>query len=122
MQTPELLSDPVFHDEDAARDYLARTRWPEYVVCPLCGSPEKISPLNGESMGKGWWYCGQCQDKFTVRGGTVMERSHIPLPTAPGYERGDDAPHSGGYRRPSKHPVHGRAHRLPPNRQALRPS
>src|SRR5438132_10244463 len=79
MQTPELLSDPVYHDEDAARDYLEASRWPEFVVCPLCGSPEKISPLDGESMGPGWWYCGSCKDKFTVRVGTVMERSHIPL-------------------------------------------
>ena len=51
MKTPELLSDPVYHDEDAARAYLERTRWPEYVTCPLCGSLEKISPLKGESMG-----------------------------------------------------------------------
>src|SRR5437588_1283576 len=79
MQTPELLSHPAYHDEDAARVYLEQTRWPEFVVCPLCGSPEKISRLEGESMGKGWWYCGQCQDKFTVRVGTVMERSHIAL-------------------------------------------
>ena len=79
MQTPELLSDPVFHDEDQAREYLERTRWPEYVTCPLCGSPDKISPVQGDSMGKGWWYCGSCQDKFTCRVGTVMERSHIPL-------------------------------------------
>src|SRR5579872_4174127 len=79
MQTPELLSDPVFHDEDKAREYLERTRWPEYVTCPLCGSVEKISQLQGDSMGPGWWYCGSCKDKFTVRVGTVMERSHIPL-------------------------------------------
>jgi transposase-like protein len=79
MQTPELLSDPVYHDEDAARAYLEGSRWPEFVVCPICGSPEKISRLDGDSMGPGWWYCGSCQDKFTVRVGTVMERSHIPL-------------------------------------------
>jgi len=67
MQTPELLSDPVYHDEDAARSYLERTRWPEYVHCPLCGSLEKISQLGGESMGPGWWFCGSCKEKFTVR-------------------------------------------------------
>jgi len=79
MQTPELLSDPVFHDENEARTYLERTRWPEYVTCPLCGSLEKISQLGGESMGPGWWFCGACKEKFTVRVGTVMERSHIAL-------------------------------------------
>ena len=35
MQTPELLSDPVYHDEDAARDYIEQVRWPDFVVC-LC--------------------------------------------------------------------------------------
>jgi hypothetical protein len=30
-------------------------------------------------MGEGWFYCKACQDKFTVRTGTVYERSHIPL-------------------------------------------
>src|SRR5437870_4231609 len=79
MQTPELLSDPVYHDEGAAREYLETARWSECVSCPLCGSVEKITKLAGESMGPGWWYCGSCQDKFTVRVGTVMERSHIPL-------------------------------------------
>lgn len=79
MRTPELLSDPVYHDEDAARAYLEATRWADHVTCPLCGGVDKISRLQGESMGAGWWYCGDCKDKFTVRVGTVMERSHIPL-------------------------------------------
>ncbi|MEJ0067773.1 MAG: hypothetical protein WDO24_02440 [Pseudomonadota bacterium] len=30
-------------------------------------------------MGPGWFYCGACKGKFTVRTGSVMERSHIPL-------------------------------------------
>ena len=47
MQTPERLSHPVYHDEDAARLYLEQNRWPEFVVCPLCGSPEKISRPSG---------------------------------------------------------------------------
>jgi transposase-like protein len=79
MQTPELLSDPVFHDENAAREYIELLRWPDFVVCPLCGSFDKINKLGGESMGPGWWYCGSCKDKFTVRVGSIFERSHIPL-------------------------------------------
>jgi hypothetical protein len=27
----------------------------------------------------GYWLCRDCRDKFTVRTGTVMERSHVPL-------------------------------------------
>jgi len=33
----------------------------------------------GKSMGPGWYWCSECREKFTVRVGTVLERSHIPL-------------------------------------------
>jgi transposase-like protein len=79
MQTPELLSDPAFHDEDAARAYLEGVRWPDGPFCPFCGSLETVKPLGGPSMGPGWYYCSACQDKFTVRVGSIFERSHIPL-------------------------------------------
>ncbi|MGH7048466.1 MAG: IS1595 family transposase [Stellaceae bacterium] len=79
MQTPELLSDPVYHDEDAARAYIEEVRWPDFVTCPLCGAFDKINKLGGESMGPAWWYCGSCRGKFTVRVGMIFERSHIPL-------------------------------------------
>jgi transposase-like protein len=74
-----LLTDPVFHDEEAARLYLQEARWPDGVYCPFCGTLDGIKPLGGNSMGPGWFYCETCQDKFTVRVGSVMERSHIPL-------------------------------------------
>ena len=79
MKTPELLSDPVFHDEDAARLYLQEVRWPDGVYCPFCGTLDGVKSLGGDSMGPGWFYCETCQDKFTVRVGSIMERSHIPL-------------------------------------------
>lgn len=79
MRTPELLSAPEYHDEDAARLYLQEVRWPDGVYCPFCGALDDIKPLGGESMGPGWFYCPACQDKFTVRVGSIFERSHIPL-------------------------------------------
>jgi transposase-like protein len=78
--TPINLSDPVYHDEDAARKHLEALRWPNGPVCPYCGCiTENVRPLNGKSMGPGWYYCGECEKKFTVRVGAVYERSHIPL-------------------------------------------
>jgi transposase-like protein len=79
MHTPEPLSDPAYHDEEAARAYIEGVRWPKFVFCPHCRGVDKINRLGGPSMGPGWWYCGSCQDKFTVRVGMVFERSHIPL-------------------------------------------
>jgi len=77
--TPVELSSPVYSNEEAARKHLEAIRWPDGVNCPHCGSTENARPLGGESMGAGWYYCEDCQDKFTVRTGTVYERSHVPL-------------------------------------------
>jgi transposase-like protein len=30
-------------------------------------------------MGPGWYHCSECREKFTVRVGTLYERSHIAL-------------------------------------------
>jgi len=72
------LSDAHFHDETAAREYLEAIRWPDGVICPLCGGTDRIKPY-GKSMGPGWYHCGDCRRQFTVRSGSVYERSHVPL-------------------------------------------
>jgi transposase-like protein len=78
--TPVEFSHPIYHDEDAARAHIEAVRWPDGPICPHCGViNEGIRPLLGESMGPGWYYCTSCKDKFTVRMGTVYERSHLPL-------------------------------------------
>ena len=79
--TPIELSSPCYTDENAARTHLEAIRWPSGKPdkCPLCGVLDESRPLKGKSMGPGWFYCEACQDKFTVRSGTVYERSHIPL-------------------------------------------
>ena len=74
------LTNPVFHDEEKARSFFENERWPHGVVCPFCNARDHVSRLNGKSMGVGYYYCNACdQKKFTVRTGSVMERSHIPL-------------------------------------------
>ncbi len=73
------LTNPAFTDEDKAREFLEASRWPDGPVCPLCGQLDTVAKLGGKSMGPGWYYCSDCQDKFTVRVGTLYERSHIPL-------------------------------------------
>jgi transposase-like protein len=73
------LTNPIFSDENAARAFLEGERWPNGPFCPHCGSTDKIAALNGKSMGPGWYYCGDCEDKFTIRVGSIFERSHVPL-------------------------------------------
>ena len=64
----------MFPDQESARVYLESLLWPEGPRCPVCGTGERITTRKG-----GFYRCNQCQEDFTVRTGTVMERSHIPL-------------------------------------------
>ena len=73
------ITAPIYTDEDKAREHLEAIRWPDGVTCPFCGSVDHVKPLGGKSMGLGWYHCGACRDKFTVRVGTVYERSKIAL-------------------------------------------
>ena len=75
------LSDPVFHNEDAARAHLEALRWPNGPVCPHCGNadPDAIRRLEGKSHRPGLFQCNACREHFTVTVKSVMERSHVPL-------------------------------------------
>jgi transposase-like protein len=73
------LSNPAFTDEETARKVIEASRWPNGVTCPHCGLPDRVKALGGKSMGAGWYHCAGCREKFTVRTGTLYERSHIPL-------------------------------------------
>ena len=74
------ISNPIFHDEDAAREYLEAQRWPDGPFCPFCGQVDTVKALPPKgSMGKGWYHCRECRKKFTVRVGTLYERSHVKL-------------------------------------------
>ena len=73
-----------YSTEDAARDYFEQLRWPEGPTCPHCGNcdQERVCKLTANTKKKiraGLYKCAECRDTFTVRVGTVMESSHIPL-------------------------------------------
>lgn len=73
------LSNHIFQDEAKAREYLESVRWPDGPVCAFCGQFDTVKPVGGKSMGPGWYHCKDCRRKFTVRVGTLYERSHVPL-------------------------------------------
>ena len=79
MSTPANLTHPAFTNEDKAREVIEASRWPNGPTCPWCNKTSTVKALGGHSMGPGWYRCSECDDKFTVRVGTVLERSHIPL-------------------------------------------
>jgi transposase-like protein len=73
------FSNPIFHDDNAAREYIESLRWANGRFCPKCGEIERTSPVSGEKHRPGLYVCLSCKATFTVTVGTVMERSHIPL-------------------------------------------
>jgi len=73
------LSDPIFHDEAAARAHLEAQRWPNGPVCPHCGVIGEATRLAGEKHRPGLLECRACRRQFSVTVGTVFERSHVPL-------------------------------------------
>jgi hypothetical protein len=91
------LLEPQFVDEDAAREYLEKLRWPDGTVCTGCGvigesyklrrsektKEEVIEMIRaGKRIRKtpqGVWKCRGCKKQFTVTVGTIVEDSHIPL-------------------------------------------
>ncbi|ODA66848.1 ISXO2-like transposase domain protein [Methyloligella halotolerans] len=76
-----VLSDPIFHNEDKAREHLEAIRWPEGPACPHCGNTDqdRIVKLKGKSHRPGLYQCNECRGHFSVTVGSVMERSKIPL-------------------------------------------
>ena len=75
------LTNPIFHDENKAREHLESIRWPNGPYCPHCGNadPNRVVKLAGTSHRPGLYLCHECREQFTVTVGSVMERSHIPL-------------------------------------------
>lgn len=73
----------LFSSEEKARQFLERKRWPNGPVCAHCESADvyKLTPKAGSrrTVRPGVYKCGKCRDQFTVRIGTIMEESKIPL-------------------------------------------
>jgi transposase-like protein len=64
----------MFPNQESARKYLESRLWPSGVRCPYCGLTNHITARKN-----GYYRCNQCHEDFTVRTGTIFERSHIPL-------------------------------------------
>jgi transposase-like protein len=66
----------AFPNEEAARLYLESRLWPDGVVCPNCKSGDRITTRKRV----GFYRCNACGNfDFTVRTGTIFERSKVPL-------------------------------------------
>jgi transposase-like protein len=72
ISTFQLFS--LYPDVESARKYLESRLWKDGVKCPKCKAGERITPRKD-----GFYRCNACSLDFTVRTGTIFERSHVPL-------------------------------------------
>ncbi len=68
-----------FRDEESAYRFVERRVWPDGPVCPRCGTSHRIGKMAGMSTRIGTYKCYQCRKPFTVKIGTILESSHVPL-------------------------------------------
>ena len=61
-------------DAESARVYLEGRLWKDGVRCPKCKAGERITTRKN-----GFYRCNACPLDFTIRTGTIFERSHVPL-------------------------------------------
>lgn len=68
-------------DEQRAVEFLERHRWGSEPACPRCGDVD-VYMMRDRDGGRNQdyrWRCRGCAKMFTVRTGTVMEESRLPL-------------------------------------------
>lgn len=68
----------AFADEEKAEAFCVETRWPDGPVCPVCRSGN-IASLKSRKPAP--YRCRDCRKHFSVKTGTVMEGSNLPLGT-----------------------------------------
>ncbi|HVO32995.1 MAG TPA: IS1595 family transposase, partial [Elusimicrobiota bacterium] len=75
------LSNPIFQDETAAREWLEARVWKDGRTCPHCGVLDQSTLMKGESHRPGLYQCNACRKPFSVTVGPLYESSKIPLHT-----------------------------------------
>ncbi len=66
----------MFPDEASARKWFEDTRWPDGRACAKCGSIKTSEVPNEKPMP---YWCTDCRSYFSVKTGTVMHSTQLPL-------------------------------------------
>ena len=65
----------MFPTEESAQEWFEARVWPEGRHCPVCGSTRTHEAGHNHMP----YRCSDCRSYFSVKTGTVMRKSHIPL-------------------------------------------
>jgi transposase-like protein len=73
------LDELRFRNEVAAYAYVEAIVWASGRFCPHCGVVGNSQLLKGKSTRIGVYKCYACRKPFTVKVGTIFEKSHVPM-------------------------------------------
>ena len=62
--------------EEQCEKAFTQARWPDGFCCPRCAHKTAAQYRRG---GRAFWHCGACRLQVSLRSGTIMEHSHLPL-------------------------------------------
>ena len=65
----------IFPTEESAREWFEARIWPDGRYCPHCGSTRTHEASHNNMP----YRCSDCRGYFSVKTGTAMHKSHIPL-------------------------------------------
>ena len=71
LSLPELFE--MFPDDQTAMGWLERNVWPDGRKCPRCGYRYACTTRHPSMP----YYCSECDKRFSVKIGTIMEHSRI---------------------------------------------
>ena len=67
-----------FGDEKKAEDWFIERRWPNGIACPHCGSIKLRERVSRKPMP---FHCADCRKYFSVKTGTLLQKSKLSLST-----------------------------------------
>lgn len=73
------LNLPYLQNEEKAYEFVEARIWPKGPVCPHCGGMKRNKKMGGKATRIGLYKCYDCRGQFTVKMGTIFEKSHIPM-------------------------------------------
>lgn len=68
-------------DERLAVEFMERQRWASTPACPRCGDTDvaQVRAKDGQRHPRFLWRCHGCKQQYTVRIGTILEDSRVPV-------------------------------------------
>jgi transposase-like protein len=77
--TKSIFAAKHFNDEAAAYAYVEARLWANGRSCPHCGVFDRSGALKAKGDRIGLYKCYACRKPFTVKIGTIFEKSHIQM-------------------------------------------